>query len=507
MASNRKKTMVTIIAAAMAAAMVIGGGSFAYLQSQSNTVTNNFKTNTVFVELDEPVYIENNGEYNIIPGTSEKKDPFAKIDNAVDAYLFVTITDNTQNLVNFAVDDGWTALEGEDGVYYREVAADAEVKQFPILKDNKVSYDAALENDDMKDKENVKLSFEAFAIQKAGFDTPAGAFHQIPTTAVTTADDLKNALDNYNNSDSDEPFELNLGGSDPDKPISFDNEGLEVKENKNVIIDLAGRDLIVNDTNVDSFTVMDGGTLTIKNSGTTGKLYINSKGYSNDGIFLTNETSVTVSTLNFENVEVVIESNNNTAIRAVASDGESVINLNEGTVINVTGETTQSVTGILAHGGAVVNMNDGATINVTATGEKDYLDAVGIVLMTGNEKPAVLNISGGTINVVGGGVMSQGIQTGDGYQLPGNIVRMTGGTINVSGKDASAFGIANKADIEVTGGSINVDVDEGCKGYAFLFQYDNPSYGVVKVNDGIVKLTGENDYLTNAVDRVEIVTQ
>lgn len=86
---------------------------------------------------------------NIIPGTSQDKDPKVAIDNSVDSYVFAKVTDETKGLVDYEIADGWMELEGYDNVYYREVEADADTKEFSVLKNDKVSYSASLTNADV----------------------------------------------------------------------------------------------------------------------------------------------------------------------------------------------------------------------------------------------------------------------------------------------------------------------------------------------------------------------
>ncbi len=187
--SKKKKLMLTAIAGAMAATMVVGGGTFAYLQSQTETVKNEFKTEEVKVEISEtPV------EYDIIPGTEQDKDPKLTITNSLDSFLYVKVTDKTYGLVKYTIAEGWTKLEGYSDVYYRKVAADiddegnAKSQDFYILKDNKVSYDKSLVNKDLLDENgdlrtDVALSFEGFAIQARPFTDPTDANNE--TTAPT----------------------------------------------------------------------------------------------------------------------------------------------------------------------------------------------------------------------------------------------------------------------------------------------------------------------------------
>lgn len=212
---KKKKLMVTAIAGAMAATIAVGGGTFAYFQSQTQDVKNEFKTEQVNVEISETPR-----EYDIIPGTEQDKDPKLTITNTVDSFLFVKVTDKTYGLVTYTIADGWTKLDGYDDVYYRKVTADfddegnVKSQEFDILKDNKVSYDKSLVNEDMLDGEgnlrtDVALSFEGFAIQARPFTDPtdsadptsaptekqaaANAYEQQPIK-VSSINDIKNAI-------------------------------------------------------------------------------------------------------------------------------------------------------------------------------------------------------------------------------------------------------------------------------------------------------------------------
>ena len=77
MTNKRKKLMTTAIAGSMAASIVIGGGTFAYLQSQTDDVVNEFKTEQVKVEISESPH----DPYDIIPGTEQDKDPSVTVKN------------------------------------------------------------------------------------------------------------------------------------------------------------------------------------------------------------------------------------------------------------------------------------------------------------------------------------------------------------------------------------------------------------------------------------------
>ena len=191
---SKKKMTTTALAVALAVLLLIGGGTFAYLQSTTGDVKNNFNANQVTVSLEETT----GNNYNIIPGTEQSKDPKVTVNNTVDAYVYVEVTDTTQGLVEYSIADGWTSLDGFEGVYYREVAKSTDPQVFNVLKDDKVSYSTALENSNMLDadgnlKDGIELTFKAHAIQKAGFDDALAAYKQIPMQ-VGSDKDLKSAI-------------------------------------------------------------------------------------------------------------------------------------------------------------------------------------------------------------------------------------------------------------------------------------------------------------------------
>lgn len=205
MEGKRKRASLAIVCVALLAILAVAG-TVAYLQDSTGDVTNIFSTNNVNVTLTE----DSGQTYNIVPGTSETKDPKVTVDNSVDAYAYVKVDDKTEGLVTYSIADGWTALDAAKypGVYYREVAVNANPKTFPVLKDNKVSYSASLTNDDMKKlSEPGTLTFTAYAIQKVkGTEsgdntnfTPQDAWLKIPVKVeVSDSEDFVSAVENAN---------------------------------------------------------------------------------------------------------------------------------------------------------------------------------------------------------------------------------------------------------------------------------------------------------------------
>lgn len=172
------------LVALVAVVLLIGcaaGGTVAWLVSKPAAIVNTFTIGDIKASL-----AETTKDYHIVPGVDIAKDPVATVvENSEDCYLFVkideenwpTFTDNGTRKVDYAVADGWKKLEGEDGVYYREVSKSADNQAFDILKDNKVTVSSSLTKDELTKVTNQpKLTFTVFAVQRSGVDTPVEAW-------------------------------------------------------------------------------------------------------------------------------------------------------------------------------------------------------------------------------------------------------------------------------------------------------------------------------------------
>lgn len=192
---SKKNIAITGVAVSLAAVMLIGGGTFAYLKGETDPITNSFRTNQVQVSLEETT----GNEYNIIPGTTQRKDPKVTVNNTVDAYVFVEVADATEGLVRYAIADGWIPLDGVPNVYYRLVSAAQDVKEFSVLANDEVRYSKALENDDMTDgsgspKRDINLTFNAVAIQAEPFANAEEAYKAKDSIITSDADVIEAAI-------------------------------------------------------------------------------------------------------------------------------------------------------------------------------------------------------------------------------------------------------------------------------------------------------------------------
>lgn len=215
----KKKTAVTTgLAVLLGVGVLAGGASYAYLKDSTKNVVNNFATNNVNVTLTETTE-----GYSIIPGTTQDKDPVVTVDSTIPAYVFATVKDDTQGLVSYNIADGWTQVPGFPNVYYRVYNPSTDTTtSWPVLLNSQVSYSSDITNEDVAGKENLNLTFQGYAIQEEGFNTPEAAWLALQginsdnSTTVTNSDELNAALNNANTSNQTilvQPGDYTLNGS------------------------------------------------------------------------------------------------------------------------------------------------------------------------------------------------------------------------------------------------------------------------------------------------------
>lgn len=184
---NKTNRTVSIKIAALIAAIVLvigctAGGTVAWLVSKPAPITNVFTVGNINAELAETAKA-----FKIVPGVDIAKDPVATVKaNSENCYLFVELTeenwpafteaDKTRK-VEYKIADGWTELESEHGVYYREVTKKDTDQPFDVLKGNRVTVSNTLT------KENAdaitgdpKLTVAVYAVQKEGMGSAADAW-------------------------------------------------------------------------------------------------------------------------------------------------------------------------------------------------------------------------------------------------------------------------------------------------------------------------------------------
>lgn len=179
-----KKKITLLLSLALAVAIGIGG-TLAWLTAKTDAVTNTFTVGNINIALEETTT-----DYKMVPGKPIDKDPKVTVEAGSEAcWLFVKIEEsaNLDSFIDYAIADGWTALTGVDGVYYREVAATADDMPFSVLANDQVTVKdtvtkAMMDEITAQTASAPTLTFTAYAVQKDGLTTAANAWGQIPTT-------------------------------------------------------------------------------------------------------------------------------------------------------------------------------------------------------------------------------------------------------------------------------------------------------------------------------------
>lgn len=192
-ANRRRSVSSRTFIAMLALVLVIGcavGGTVAWLVSSTDPVVNTFTYGDINITLEETT----GTSYKIIPGVDIEKDPKVTVKGGSEAcYLFVKVeeenwptfteSDGTRK-VKYGIADGWTALTGETGVYYREVGAVTADTFFDVLAGNVVTVSKNLTKTEVSGiTTQPKLTFTAYAVQKDGIADPGNAWTKAnPTT-------------------------------------------------------------------------------------------------------------------------------------------------------------------------------------------------------------------------------------------------------------------------------------------------------------------------------------
>lgn len=181
-----------LVVAMLAVTLLIGcaiGGTVAWLTAKTEAVVNTFTYGDINITLAETT----GTNYKIIPGVDITKDPkVTVVGGSEDCWLFVKVeeanwptfkeTDGTTKKVSYAIANGWTALDGVAGVYYREVKASANNSSYGILADDKITVSENLTKTEVNSiTTQPKLTFTAYAVQKDGIADAATAWTKVPT--------------------------------------------------------------------------------------------------------------------------------------------------------------------------------------------------------------------------------------------------------------------------------------------------------------------------------------
>ena len=171
----KKKSLALVLALAMIVVCVVGG-TLAWLIDKTDPVKNTFTYGDINIKLEETdATVSADGsatkEFKMIPGYTIDKDPKVTVKAGSEkCYLFVKVaeSDNFDTFMTYDMADGWTALDGVNGVYYRVVDTADMGTAYSVLANDKVTVRGDVTKTMLKDltaDTQPTLTFTAYACQ------------------------------------------------------------------------------------------------------------------------------------------------------------------------------------------------------------------------------------------------------------------------------------------------------------------------------------------------------
>lgn len=186
----------------LAAALVIAitgavGGTLAWLIDDTDPITNTFTYGDINIELDETDADgdedPDNNTYEMYPGVTIEKDPRVTVlADSKDSWLFVKLeeSENFDEFLVYAIADGWTALDGEEGVYYRTTTESDQDQVFEVLEGNQVKVKESVTKDMLNalnangENNYPTLTITAYAVQLDSIATAGEAWALVEADAA-----------------------------------------------------------------------------------------------------------------------------------------------------------------------------------------------------------------------------------------------------------------------------------------------------------------------------------
>ncbi len=428
---KKKKLLVTGLAVALAAAMMFGG-TLAYLTDSTEAVENDFATNQNSVDLKETT-----DGYDIVPGTEQEKDPTVTATYTLDSYVYVVVTDATDGLVTYSIENGWILMSEETDeetgvttyIYYQLLTADEDENTtvLSVLAGNTVSYSSSLTNKDLENAEDISLTFQAYIIQAEPFADAENAWLVLNGKGIwinsTTGVVYTDACDG-----STCGFVTALTEAEDGDTITLLVESYtcstQTAVTTDVTIDLDGGTLELTYSSASALGFNDGAVVVIEN-GTINCV----RGFSVQG-----DADVTLS-----NLSITSSSTSGQTISMVDGtltvNGDATITGNYVTIVSAATDADYEVT-INVYGSIISNASQVFNSNRTYAGTETINIYDGALIQAENSV-GIYHPENGTINMYGGTVTGV-----TGIIMGGGTLNMYGGQIisTVEGANADGYG-------------------------------------------------------------------
>lgn len=174
-----RKNVIWLLVAAVLLVAVSVSATVALLVSSSNPVVNTFTVGGVSITLKETT----GSKYIMTPGVAVAKNPKVTVlAGSEKCWLFIKVEkeNNFDTFCTYEIQDGWIALEGQEGVYYQMVGKNSGDQVFQVLKNDKIFIKETLTEEQLNAvTDHPDLIFTAYAAQSDGLATAAAAWQAL----------------------------------------------------------------------------------------------------------------------------------------------------------------------------------------------------------------------------------------------------------------------------------------------------------------------------------------
>ena len=165
----KQKLLVAALALTLVLCIAMGV-TLAWLTARTQSITNVFTFGNVTLTLEETT----GTDYKGTPGGTMPKDPTITVKaGSEDCYVFVKIEESGDDVVNWAIAEGWTELSIDAGtsIYYREYSSTEFVDEETVKKDQDEAYAVLLDNEvtfesGADSSSQASMTITAYACQK-----------------------------------------------------------------------------------------------------------------------------------------------------------------------------------------------------------------------------------------------------------------------------------------------------------------------------------------------------
>ena len=179
----KMKKIVAVASALSLTAAVAVGGTLAWLQDNSDTITNTFTwdpDNNITLTLTETGAVDNEKNYTIVPGATQEKDPTLHLDTETESWVYVVIDNQLGDDVTMnELDDNWTAITNSNpsivGTVYTWNTGKTTTSEDISVFDT-ITYSNALDATTGAALNNMEIVITGYAVQASAGATAQAAW-------------------------------------------------------------------------------------------------------------------------------------------------------------------------------------------------------------------------------------------------------------------------------------------------------------------------------------------